>query len=114
MKYIDLCFVSTPYEGIECKERDRNYYAKKLALKACEKVKLNGYEPFSPVLAWMDAYSELERKKVMKNCLEVLRVCKYYHFYECKWSKNSKGMQIEREFAKENGIRELKFSLFEG
>ena len=64
MKKINLVFVSSPYASIKCKERDRNYYAKQLALEACHQVRLNGYEPLSPVLAFMDIYSEFERYKV--------------------------------------------------
>lgn len=108
-----LVFVSTPYASIECKERDRNYYAKQIALEACNIVRQNGYEPISPVLAFMDIYSELERERVMRNCEELLRVCSYYYYHECKFSKNSKGMAFEREWAKEYGLTELKFSLFE-
>lgn len=108
-----LVFVSSPFASIECKERDRNYYAKELALEACRQVRLNGYEPISPVLAWMDVYSELEREKVMKNCEELMRACRYYYFYPCKFSKNSKGMAYERNFARELGLAELKFSIFD-
>lgn len=108
-----LVFVSTPYASIKCKDRDKNYIAKNIALEACHQVRLNGYEPISPVLAWMDVYSELEREKVMKNCEELLGACRYYYFYPCKFSKNSKGMAYERNFARELGLTELKFSLFE-
>ncbi|MDY6119993.1 MAG: hypothetical protein SPI03_01435 [Campylobacter sputorum] len=108
-----LCFVSSPYGAINCKERDRNYYAKKLAVEACDIVRKNGYEPISPVLAWMDLYSELERERVMKNCLELLGVCSFYYFHNCEWSKNSSGMKEELEYARELGVAELKFSLFE-
>lgn len=113
MRGVNLCFVSTPYASIDCKDGDRNYYAKRLAIEACDIVCKNGYEPISPVLAWMDLYPELQRQKIMQNCLELLKVCKYYYFYNCKWSKNSKGMNEEREFALQNGIKELKFSLFD-
>ena len=108
-----LVFVSSPFASIECKERDRNYYAKELALEACRLVRLNGYEPISPVLAWMDVYSELEREKMMKNCEELMRACRYYYFYPCEFSQNSKGMAYERKIARELGVTELKFSLFE-
>ena len=54
MKTARLVFVSTPYASIECKDRDRNYYAKQIAQQACAIVRANGYEPISPVLAWMD------------------------------------------------------------
>ena len=113
MKMTNLVFVSSPYASIKCKERDRNYYAKQLALEACHQVRINGYEPISPVLAFMDIYSELERYKVMKNCEELLKVCSYYYFYNCEFSKHSKGMAIERELAHKLGISELKFSLFD-
>ena len=108
-----LVFVSSPFASIECKERDRNYYAKELALEACRLVRLNGYEPISPVLAWMDVYSELEREKVMKNCEELMRACRYYYFYPCKFSGSSKGMDYERNLARELGLTELKFSIFD-
>ena len=108
-----LVFVSTPYASIECKDRDRNYYARQIAQQACSIVRQNGYEPISPVLSWMDVYSELERERVMKNCEELLRVCSYYYRHPCKWSDNSKGMQEEAAWAKEYGLSELKFSLFE-
>lgn len=68
-----LVFVSSPFASIECKERDRNYYAKELALEACRQVRLNGYEPISPVLAWMDVYSELEREKVIKYWVHFIK-----------------------------------------
>ncbi|PPB57601.1 hypothetical protein FFA43_01245 [Campylobacter hyointestinalis subsp. hyointestinalis] len=113
MRTARLVFVSTPYASIECKDRDRNYYAKQLALEACAIVRKNGYEPISPVLAFMDTHSEFEREVVMKNCEELLRVCSYYYYHECKFSKTSKGMATEREWAKEYGLTELKFSLFE-
>ena len=113
MKTARLVFVSTPYSSIECKDRDRNYYARQIAQQACSIVRQNGYEPISPVLAWMDVYSELERERVMKNCEELLRVCSYYYRHSCKWSDNSKGMQEEAAWAKEYGLSELKFSLFE-
>lgn len=112
MKTARLVFVSTPYASIECKERDRKYYARKIALEACRQVRLSGYEPLSPVLAFMDVYSDLEREKVMKNCEELLGVCSYYYFYPCEFSKNSKGMAYERKIARELGVAELKFSLF--
>lgn len=108
-----LVFVSTPYASIECKDRDRNYYARQIAQQACAIVRQNGYEPISPVLAWMDVYSELERERVMKNCEELLRVCSYYYRYPCKWSDKSEGVAQEAEWAKEYGLSELKFSLFE-
>ena len=113
MKTARLVFVSTPYSSIECKDRDRNYYAKQMAQQACAIVRANGYEPISPVLAWMDIYSELERERVMKNCEELLRVCSYYYSHTCKWSDKSKGMAQEAAWAKEYGLSELKFSLFE-
>lgn len=108
-----LVFVSTPYASIECRERDRDYYAKELALQACSIVKQNGYEPISPVLAWMGVYSELECDKIMQNCEELIGACKYYYFHPCKWSKRSKGMAYEREIAQNKGLKTLKFSLFE-
>ncbi|PSM52770.1 hypothetical protein CBLAS_0897 [Campylobacter blaseri] len=108
-----LVFVSTPYASIDCRDRDRNYYAKQLALEACRQVRLNGYEPISPVLAWMDIYSEMEREKVMDMCYELLSMCSYYYYHNCKWAKSSKGMAQERVWARELGITELKFSLFE-
>lgn len=109
-----LCFVSSPYASIPCKhERDRDYYARKLAEQACAIVRANGYEPISPVLAWMGVYSELERDRIMKNCEELLSVCSYYYFFACEGSENSKGMAYERELAKQLGVRELKFSLFD-
>lgn len=113
MKMTNLVFVSSPYASIKCKERDRNYYAKQLALEACHQVRINGYEPISPVLAFMDIYSEFERYKVMQNCKELLSVCGYYYFHNCKYSKDSKGMAYERELAHKLGISELKFSLFD-
>lgn len=113
MKTARLVFVSTPYASIDCRERDRNYYAKKIALEACHIVRLNGYEPLSPVLAFMDVYSELEREKVMNNCLELIGVCSFYYFHNCKWSEKSSGMKEERKHARELGVSELKFSLFE-
>lgn len=113
MKTARLVFVSTPYASIECKNWDRNYYARQIAKEACAIVRQNCYEPISPVLSWMDVYSELERDRVMKNCEELLRVCSYYYRHPCKWSDNSKGMATEREWAKEYGLTELKFSLFE-
>ena len=113
MKTARLVFVSTPYASIECKDWDRNYYAKQIAQQACAIVRANGYEPISPVLAWMDVYSELERERVMKNCEELLRVCSYYYLYPCKWSDKSTGMAQEVVWAKEYGLSELKFSLFE-
>lgn len=112
-KMAKLVFVSSPYSSIKCKDRDRNYIAKNIALEACRQVRLNGYEPISPVLAWMDVYSELEREKVMKNCEELLGACKYYYFYPCEFSQNSKGMAYERKIARKLGVTELKFSLFE-
>ncbi|ABS51360.1 DUF7768 domain-containing protein [Campylobacter hominis] len=108
-----LVFVSTPYASIKCKDRDKNYIAKNIALEACHQVRLNGYEPISPVLAWMDVYSELEREKVMKNCEELMRACRYYYFYPCEFSQNSKGMAYERKIARELGVTELKFSIFD-
>ncbi|EJP75070.1 DUF7768 domain-containing protein [Campylobacter sp. FOBRC14] len=113
MRSARLVFVSTPYASIECKDRDRNYYARQFALEACSIVRQNGYEPISPVLAFMDVYSELEREDVMKACLELLSVCSYYYFHPCKFSDKSRGMQEERDYARELGITELKFSLFE-
>lgn len=109
----NLVFVSTPYASIKCKERDRNYYAKQLALEACHQVRLNGYEPLSPVLAFMYIYNELDRIKVLQNCEELLKVCKYYYFYNCEFSKHSKGMAYERDLAHKLGVKELKFSLFD-
>ena len=108
-----LVFVSSPYSSIKCNDRDRNYIAKNIALEACRQVRLNGYEPISPVLARMDVYSELETEKVMKNCEELMKACRYYYFYPCKFSKNSKGMAYERNFARELGLAELKFSIFD-
>lgn len=109
-----LCFVSSPYAGIPCKhDRDRDYYARKLAGQACAVVRQNGYEPISPVLAWLGVYSELERDRIMKNCEELLSVCNHYYFFPCEYSENSKGMAYERELARQLGVRELKFSLFE-
>jgi len=128
-----LCFVSSPYASIKCKhERDRGYYARKLAEQACTHrraprrpaaaaraeracaiVRANGCEPISPVLAWMGVYSELERERIMKNCEELLSVCSYYYFFACEGSENSKGMAYERELARQLGVRELKFSLFD-
>ncbi|MBR8466354.1 hypothetical protein KDE13_08410 [Campylobacter sp. faydin G-140] len=113
MRTARLVFVSTPYASIDCKDRDRSYYAKQLAKEACKIVRLNGYEPISPILAFMDIYSEFERDKIMKNCEELLRVCSYYYYFQSKWSDNSRGMQEERAWAKEYGLSELKFSLFE-
>lgn len=113
MKTARLVFVSTPYASIDCKDRDRDYYARQIALEACHKVRCEGYEPLSPVLAFMGVYSELEREKIMQNCEELIRVCSYYYYHETKWSAKSKGMQAERAWAREYGLSELKFSLFE-
>lgn len=113
MKTARLVFVSTPYASIDCSDRDRNYYARKLALEACRVVRLNGYEPLSPVLAFMEVYSELEREKIMQNCYELISVCSFYYFHNCKWSEKSRGMQEERDYAKLLGVAELKFSLFD-
>lgn len=61
----------------------------------------------------MDVYSELDRIRVLQNCEELLKVCSYYYFYNCEFSKHSKGMAEERELARKFGLRELKFSLFD-
>ena len=100
MKTARLVFVSTPYSSIECKDRDRNYYAKQMAQQACAIVRANGYEPISPVLAWMDVYSELERERVMKNCEELLRVCSYYYSHPCKWSERVQAWHKRRRVLK--------------
>lgn len=113
MRTARLVFVSSPYASIECRERDRGYYARKLALEACVLIRREGYEPISPVLAFMGVYSELERDKIMQNCYELLSVCSYYYFFDSKWSKASKGMQTERQWARELGVSELKLSLFD-
>lgn len=103
-----LVFVSTPYAGI-----NRKYYAKKIALQACEIVKQNGYEPISPVLAFMDVYGEPQRDKIMRVCEELLRVCSYYYYHDCEAAKHSQGMAAEAAWAKEYSVTELKFSLFD-
>ncbi|WP_169767259.1 hypothetical protein [Campylobacter curvus] len=113
MRSARLVFVSTPYASIECKDRDRNYYARQFALEAYRIVRQNGYKPISPVIAFMDVYGEFEREEVMEASFELLSVCSYYYFHPCKFSDKSRGMQEERDYARELGITELKFSLFE-
>lgn len=83
MKMTNLVFVSTPYASIKCKDEDRNYYAKRIAIEACHQVRLNGYEPLSPVLAFMYIYNELSlisHPLTMLWKLAVIKVVVTTHF----------------------------------
>ena len=41
MKTARLVFVSTPYASIECRDKDRNYYAKQIEHQACSLMPLS-------------------------------------------------------------------------
>ncbi len=51
-----LVYVASPYASISVAkdENQRRQYAKKIAIRECQKVIDAGYEPISPVLAFCD------------------------------------------------------------
>ncbi|AHE95152.1 hypothetical protein [Campylobacter fetus] len=74
-----LVYVASPYASISVAkdENQRRQYAKKIAIRECQKVIGAGYEPISPVLAFCDVFDESDRERVMNACFELLSSCSY-------------------------------------
>lgn len=102
-----LVYVASPYAAISCArdEEQRKLYAKKIAIRACKEVKNAGYSPISPVLALCDIYNDKEdRDEVMRICKKMLEGCSYIYVANSSYSKASKGIRQELEFAKSLNI----------
>lgn len=106
-----LVYIASPYASISVAkdENQRRQYAKKIAIRECQKVIDAGYEPISPVLAFCDVFDESNRERVMNACLELLSHCSYIHYAKNVYSKDSAGMKAEKRYARELGITELEF-----
>lgn len=107
-----LVYVASPYAALRCREEDRNYLARKIAVKECKRVIKAGYIPISPVLMFSELFDEkTQRQEVIKAGLELLRGCAYVYFSLHPDARFSEGMKKEREYARELGTTELDFNL---
>ena len=108
-----LVYVASPFRAIACPDRDRLYYAKRIALEEAKKLKGHGYIPLSPVLLFDGIYNEQkERELALKAGLALLETCDYIYVSTHRDSKNSEGIKAELEHAEKLGIIELKLELF--
>ncbi|WP_141091282.1 DUF4406 domain-containing protein [Campylobacter concisus] len=102
-----LVYVASPYAAFKSGKVNADFMACMVARDECRKVKEAGYIPLSPVLAFSGVFSEEQRDEVLKAGLEMLGHCSYVYFSKHPASEFSKGMDIEREYARELGISEL-------
>ena len=102
-----LVYVASPYAAFKSGKVNADFMACMVARDECRKVKEAGYIPLSPVLAFSGVFSEEQRDEVLKAGLEMLSHCSYVYFSKHPASEFSKGMDIEREYARELGISEL-------
>ena len=104
-----ICYVASPVRSIlELEDYSPMGYEKvmALALEGCKEVKKKGYIPLSPVLLFMNIYSEkIEREEALNDGLALLTRCDC--FYEVKSAYISEGIVEEREFAQKLGLKIL-------
>ena len=104
-----ICYVASPVKSIlELEDYSPMGYdrVRALALEGCKEVKKRGYIPLSPVLLFMNIYSEkIERKEALNDGFMLLTRCDC--FYEVKTTYISEGIVEEREFAQKLGLKIL-------
>ncbi|MGP1579962.1 MAG: DUF1937 family protein [Wolinella sp.] len=108
-----LVYLASPFRAITCSERDRLYYARRVALEEAKKLKSHGYIPLSPVLLFGEIYNEQkERELALKAGLALLETCDYIYVSTHRDAKNSEGIKAELAHAEKLGIIELRLELF--
>lgn len=101
-------YVASPYAGLRCDDDIRAYLALKVAKEAYMKVKKAGFVPVSPVIELDGKVDEATQRDIAINAgLDMLKDCDYIYFSTHADAKFSKGMQIERQRAKELFIPEI-------
>ena len=108
-----LVYLASPFRAIACSERDRLYYARRVALEEAKKLKSHGYIPLSPVLLFGEIYNEQkERERALLSGRLLLECCDYIYVSTHRDAKNSEGIKAELAHAEKLGIVEMKLELF--
>lgn len=104
-------YIASPYAGLRCDDNIRAYLALKVAKEAYIKAKKAGFVPISPVIELDGKVDEATQRDIAINAgLDMLKDCDYIYFSTHPDAKFSKGMQIERQMAKELFIPEITIS----
>ena len=108
-----MVYLASPFRAITCNDRDRLYYARRVALEEAKKLKSHGYIPLSSVLLFGEIYNEQkERERALLSGRMLLECCDYIYVSTHKDSAKSEGIKAELAHAEKLGIIELKLELF--